>query len=50
MRCIAYSLTLIATDFNVMQSQESVQKMEPFGVYFDKICLTYLQRTLFFYM
>ena len=44
--CIAYSLRMIATG---LQSQESV---EPFGVYFDKICLTctYLQRTFIFYM
>ena len=28
-----------------MHSQENVEKIEPFGVYFDKICLTYLQRT-----
>ena len=50
MRCISYSLTLIATGLRRYAISRKCFKMEPFGVYFDKICLTYLQRAFIFYM
>ena len=48
MRCISYSLTLIATGLRRFAISRKCLKMEPYGAYFDKICLTYLQRAFIF--